>query len=156
MGFVNLHPSFLPYNRGKHPYYWSIVDNTPAGVTIHFITDKIDDGGILFQRRIKTDITTTATELYSKSIEEIISLFKENYVQMLDGHFKIQKQDEEQSTFHWGKEIKSHSKIKLDQEYKALDLLNIIRARNFPGNPSSFFHLNGKKYYVNIKITEAD
>ncbi|MFB6158138.1 MAG: formyltransferase family protein [Candidatus Nanohalobium sp.] len=33
-GIVNLHPSFLPYNRGAHPYIWPIVEDTPAGVSI--------------------------------------------------------------------------------------------------------------------------
>ena len=25
-GFVNLHTSFLPYGKGKHPHYWSLVE----------------------------------------------------------------------------------------------------------------------------------
>ena len=34
---LNLHASYLPYNRGSHPNFWSFVDNTPKGVTIHEI-----------------------------------------------------------------------------------------------------------------------
>ena len=26
---INLHISYLPYNRGTHPNFWSFVDNTP-------------------------------------------------------------------------------------------------------------------------------
>ena len=47
-GYLNLHPSFLPHNRGMHPYYWSIVENTPAGVSIHFIDERIDAGRIVW------------------------------------------------------------------------------------------------------------
>ena len=32
---VNLHTSFLPWNRGANPNLWSFIDNTPKGVTIH-------------------------------------------------------------------------------------------------------------------------
>ena len=26
---INLHISYLPYNRGSHPNFWSFVDKTP-------------------------------------------------------------------------------------------------------------------------------
>src|SRR5882672_11396193 len=32
-GVINLHPSYLPYNRGQYPNVWSIVEGTPAGYT---------------------------------------------------------------------------------------------------------------------------
>jgi len=30
-GIINLHPSYLPYNRGSHPHIWSLIEGTPAG-----------------------------------------------------------------------------------------------------------------------------
>ena len=32
---LNLHISYLPWNRGSDPNLWSILENTPKGVTIH-------------------------------------------------------------------------------------------------------------------------
>ena len=146
LGFINLHPSFLPYNRGKHPYYWSIVDDTPSGVTIHYITEGVDDGDIICQEEIKTDITTTSSSLYSESLTKIISLFKENYSKIIEQKIQPSRQNSELSTFHMGKELDDHSNIDLNRDYNALELINRIRARSFPGNPSSFFYLNGEKY----------
>ena len=40
-GCINLHPAFLPYNRGNYPNVWSIVDKTPAGVTLHYIDEDV-------------------------------------------------------------------------------------------------------------------
>ena len=34
MGAVNLHPSVLPLNRGRHPSFWGIMDKTKLGATI--------------------------------------------------------------------------------------------------------------------------
>ena len=34
---INVHIGFLPYNRGAHPNFWSFMENTPSGVTIHKI-----------------------------------------------------------------------------------------------------------------------
>ena len=33
---INLHISFLPWNRGADPNIWSFIDNTPKGVSNSF------------------------------------------------------------------------------------------------------------------------
>lgn len=48
---INLHISYLPWNRGSDPNLWSWIDNTPKGVTIHQIDEGIDTGPILAQKR---------------------------------------------------------------------------------------------------------
>ena len=47
---INLHISYLPFNRGAHPNYWSFKEKTPKGVTIHFMDEGIDTGPILVQK----------------------------------------------------------------------------------------------------------
>ena len=41
---VNCHISLLPHNRGADPNFWSWVDDTPKGVTIHQMTEEVDAG----------------------------------------------------------------------------------------------------------------
>ena len=48
---INLHISYLPFNRGAHPNYWSFKEKTIKGVTIHFIDSGIDTGPILIQKK---------------------------------------------------------------------------------------------------------
>ena len=48
--------SYLPYNRGAHPNFWSFVNNTVKGVTIHEIDQGIDTGKIILQKSIKFDL----------------------------------------------------------------------------------------------------
>jgi methionyl-tRNA formyltransferase len=52
---INLHISYLPWNRGADPNLWSFIDGTPKGVTIHFIDDGIDTGDIIAQRYLVPD-----------------------------------------------------------------------------------------------------
>ena len=52
---INLHISFLPYNKGYHPYVWSFLENTPKGVSIHYIDEGIDSGDIIVQEMIYID-----------------------------------------------------------------------------------------------------
>lgn len=155
-GFVNLHPSFLPYNRGMHPYYWSIVDKTPAGVSLHFINEKIDSGEIIDQERIQTDITFTGEKLYHAAAKKIISLFKKNYEKILTNKITCKPVDISRGTFHLKKDLDVHSEIILERKYKAEELLDIIRGRTFTSMPSSYFYKDGKKYHVRVQIEEAE
>tara|TARA_R110002073_G_scaffold264559_3_gene427620 strand:- start:126 stop:878 length:753 start_codon:yes stop_codon:yes gene_type:complete len=155
-GFINLHPSLLPFNRGKHPYYWSIVDGTPAGATLHFINAGIDEGDVLFQKEIETSITTTGESLYAESLKCITELFIDSYEKIINGDLNPKKQSTSNSTFHYGKNIAKHSEIDLNRSYKAIDLINIMRAKSFSDGPSSHFILNDKKYYINIDIREVE
>ena len=47
---INLHISLLPFCRGAHPVFWSIVEGKPLGVTIHMLDAGLDTGNILFQQ----------------------------------------------------------------------------------------------------------
>lgn len=49
---INLHISYLPFNRGMHPNFWSFFDETPSGVSIHEIEQGIDTGPIMFQKEM--------------------------------------------------------------------------------------------------------
>ena len=49
---INLHIGYLPYNRGAHPNFWSFIENTPSGVSIHEVDEGIDTGKIVDQKMI--------------------------------------------------------------------------------------------------------
>ena len=49
-GWLNFHPSFLPFNRGRNPNFWCLVDETISGVSLHFIDEDIDTGDIVAQK----------------------------------------------------------------------------------------------------------
>jgi len=55
LGFINTHPSLLPYNRGKHYNFWALVEQAPFGVTLHFVDSGVDTGPIVAQREIHYD-----------------------------------------------------------------------------------------------------
>ena len=53
------------------------------------------------------------------------------------------------------KEIDYASFIELSREYKAKDLLNIIRARTFAPFPAAYFYYNNEKYEVRVQINKV-
>ncbi len=97
---INLHISYLPWNRGADPNFWSWLDNTPKGVSIHLIDAGIDTGDILLQQHVEFDeeIETlrTSYEKLSKTIEQ---LFIENFPLIFAGKI-IPQQQKEKGTFH--------------------------------------------------------
>ena len=49
---VNIHNSYLPYNRGAAPNLWSLVEGTPRGVTLHYVDEGLDKGFIIAQKLV--------------------------------------------------------------------------------------------------------
>ena len=75
---VNLHISYLPWNRGSNPNLWSFIDNTPKGVTIHYIDSHLDTGNIIAQKELHFDIEKESfASTYKRLNDEIVELFKE-------------------------------------------------------------------------------
>ena len=73
---LNLHISYLPFNKGAHPNFWSFAENTPSGVTIHKINKKIDSGNIIYQKILDFELNKNKKKLtfkdtYSVLISEI-------------------------------------------------------------------------------------
>lgn len=71
---VNLHISYLPWNRGADPNLWSVLEDTPKGVTIHVLDAEIDTGPILVQREIAVlegDTLKTMYDRLSHAMEEL-------------------------------------------------------------------------------------
>ena len=83
---INLHISYLPWNRGADPNLWSFLEDTPKGVTIHYIDPGIDTGDIIVQKEVFFDEEKeTLATTYEFLNNTIIQLFNENCEAILNG-----------------------------------------------------------------------
>jgi methionyl-tRNA formyltransferase len=83
---INLHISLLPWNRGADPNLWSFLENTPKGITIHYIDDGIDTGDIIAQKQLFFDENKeTLASTYEKLNDEIIKLFEKIWPLIMHG-----------------------------------------------------------------------
>ncbi|WP_107785403.1 formyltransferase family protein [Campylobacter concisus] len=74
---INLHISLLPYNRGADPNFWSFVDNTPKGVSIHYMDTGLDTGKVIAQKKINFDASKESFATSYNTLQvEIRKLFK--------------------------------------------------------------------------------
>ena len=103
---VNLHPSFLPFGRGKHPNFWAIVNQETFGATIHQIDEGIDSGFLIDQEEIYYDWTDTGETLYNKALDSLKRLFFDFIASFLNKPIVITKGSlSELSPVHYAKDI---------------------------------------------------
>lgn len=155
-GFLNMHPSLLPYNRGKYYYFWTLAEQSPAGVSLHFIDEGIDSGDIAFQTELEMDWTDTGRSVRDRSIELNIALFKQHFETIVSGNIPRKSQSLADGSYHDGAELESASEVKLDKTYTGRELLNLLRARSGFEKGGTWFEDNGKKFKVTIKIEEDE
>lgn len=97
---INLHISYLPWNRGADPNLWSYLENTPKGVTIHLVDVGLDTGDILIQQLIEDDLEDTLYTSYQKLSEAIENLFILTWNSIIHGELKPVPQNLLEGTTH--------------------------------------------------------
>jgi methionyl-tRNA formyltransferase len=156
-GVVNLHPSYLPYNRGVYPNVWGIVEGTPAGVTLHYIDAGIDTGDIIAQRQLPVEPVDTGETLYRKLEKASVELLKDTWPLILSGQAGRRSQaSETESTFHRAWEVEKIDEIDPDRAYPARDLINLLRARTFPPYAGAYFRVGNRKVYLRLQLLDED
>lgn len=151
-GFINTHPSLLPFNRGKHYNFWAIVEQAPFGVSLHLVEEGIDCGDIVAQKPIPYGWEDNGETLYKAAVRAMIGLFKEAYPRIRRGDIARTPQDLSKGSFHYSTEMEKASMIDPEAQYKARDLLNLLRARTFRGHPACWFEDEGQTFEVRVEI----
>jgi methionyl-tRNA formyltransferase len=155
-GVINLHSSYLPFNRGAHPNIWSIIDKTPAGATLHYIDEGVDTGRIIAQKQVAVMPEDTGETLYRKLEQASISLFMDAWPLVCSGKICAVNQSVESGTHHMVRDLAQVDEIQLDQMYRAADLINILRARTFPPYPGAFYVENNRKVYLRLQLIREE
>ena len=151
---INLHPGYLPYNKGFYYYAWAVLDGTPAGVSIHQIVSEVDAGPIISQKRVLVDATDTGDIIYKKHTDTSIELFQATWPGVENGTYKTFPQT------HRGtrkKITETNSAMEIDPyaTYRARDLLDTLRVFSFPGHGGCVIDIDGKKYSIGIQFSEV-
>jgi methionyl-tRNA formyltransferase len=154
-GCINLHPALLPFNRGANPNVWSIVEKTPAGVTIHYLDKDVDTGDVIAQEEVPISVTDTGLSLYNKLEAAGLKLFQQAWPSIRSGEAP-RKPQASPGTFHRMRDVEGLDEIFLERSYRAEDLLNVMRARTFPPHPGAYFRHSGRKVYVRVELWEEE
>ena len=64
---INIHPSLLPKYKGLNTHLRAINNKDKfAGCTVHYVTDKLDSGKIILQKKVKISSKDNPTSLAKK------------------------------------------------------------------------------------------
>ena len=128
MGSFNLHKSLLPLHSGANPIFWTILNNTPAGHTIHKMNDKIDAGEIILQKKVRYDLSFDARGLYEKVEKEQIKDFL-NLLQDLILLKKTEKNKFNKKNYHFIENFKKFKKVNFFSQKKYWNTISLLKGR---------------------------
>jgi methionyl-tRNA formyltransferase len=155
-GIINIHPAYLPYNRGQYPNVWSIIEGTPAGASLHFIDAGIDTGDLIAQEEVAVSPVDTGETLYRKLETACLDLFRKHWPAIAAGRCPRTGQPRDGGTYHRTRDVDRIDEIDLDREYPARRLIDVLRARTFPPYRGAFFRHQGKKVYLRLALLPED
>ncbi len=139
IGTINIHFSPLPRHRGHFPFVWSLLEDQEAGVTLHWVTEKINAGDIIATEKISIEPDDTAYSLYLKLSKVGLELFKSYFPKIIKGIAPRIRQDESQASYHPAGYPEQRI---IDWNKPAKDIDRFIRALTFPEFDSArtYFH----------------
>ena len=157
-GAVNLHPAFLPYNRGWHTASWALLEGTPIGATLHMMDQGVDAGDIIHQRRMEVSPADTADVLYGRLKQLELEVFKEAWPSLASGSFQRVRQSPKEGTVHRHAELLSDdvARIDLDESVRAGDLIRRFRALTTDRiEEAAYYEVGGKRYRIQVRVQEG-
>ena len=120
---------------------------------MHYIDSGIDTGKVISQKKVFVEPVDTGGSLYKKLEIAFKDLFIETWPMIKKNDLKLEEQNLSEGTFHYSKDFNKVGLINLNEKYKASDLINLLRAKTFPGKPGAYFLDNGKKIYLKLELS---
>ena len=145
---INVHASLLPKLRGGAPIHKAIIDGyEETGITIMYMSEKMDAGDIISQESLKIDIKDNVGTLHDKLSDIGAKLLIDTLPSIFNETNKRIKQNDEDATFAYNI---SREEEKIDFNKTSIEVYNQIRGL-YPF-PTAYATLNNNI----IKICESD
>ncbi|HLP98983.1 MAG TPA: formyltransferase [Sideroxyarcus sp.] len=140
-GALNMHGSLLPKYRGRVPVNWAIIrGETETGSTLHYMTEKPDNGDIVAQQAVPILPNDTAHEVFQKVTVAAEMALNGVLPALLAGTAKAEKQDLSKGAYFGGR--KAEDGI-INWSQSAQEIHNLVRAVA-PPYPGAMTQLMGK------------
>jgi phosphoribosylglycinamide formyltransferase-1 len=82
---INIHPSLLPKYKGLNTHHRAIVNKDKfAGCTVHYVTEKLDSGKIIMQKKIKIVTKDNPASLAKKVLIQEYKLYPAAIIKMFN------------------------------------------------------------------------
>lgn len=125
-GALNMHGSLLPKYRGRVPVNWAIIHGeTETGSTLHYMTEKPDDGDIVAQQAVPILPDDTALQVFQKVTVAAEIALNGVLPALLAGRAQAVKQDLSKGAYFGGRKAEDGT---IDWSQSAQAIHNLVRA----------------------------
>jgi methionyl-tRNA formyltransferase len=140
-GSLNMHGSLLPKYRGRVPVNWAIIHGeTETGATLHYMTEKPDNGDIVAQQAVPILPNDTALEVFNKVTVAAEMALHACLPDLLAGKAQAVKQDLSKGGYFGGRKPEDGAIV---WSKDARSIHNLVRAVA-PPYPGAMTRLLGK------------
>ena len=132
-GALNMHGSLLPKYRGRAPVNWAIIHGeTETGATLHYMTEKPDNGDIVGQTAVPILPDDTAREVFDKVVVAAELTLHTALPALIAGNAPRRPQDLRRGSYFGGRRPEDGV---IDWSKSAPEIHNLVRAvaPPFPG-----------------------
>lgn len=150
-GCVNTHGSLLPKYRGGAPIQRSIIDGEKeTGITLMYMSEKMDEGDILAQDKLVITDDDTNSSLFSKMSDLALAMLRRDLDKIIRGEIKAIPQDHDKATYAYN--------LKKEDEY--IDFGEQVRKvydhiRGLLDDPGAYSILDDKVYkFHKVRYTD--
>lgn len=125
-GALNMHGSLLPRYRGRVPVNWAIIHGeTETGSTLHYMTEKPDNGNIVAQQAVPILPNDTALQVFQKVTVAAEMALHACLPDLLAGRAKAVQQDLSKGEYFGGRKAEDGV---IDWSQSAQTIHNLVRA----------------------------
>ncbi len=144
-GALNMHGSLLPKYRGRVPVNWAIIHGeTETGATLHYMTEKPDNGDIVAQQAVPILPDDTALQVFQKVTVAAEIALNDVLPALLAGNARALKQDLSKGAYFGGRKAEDGV---IDWSQPAQAIHNLVRAVA-PPYPGATTQLLGKSLRI--------
>jgi methionyl-tRNA formyltransferase len=144
-GALNMHGSLLPKYRGRVPVNWAIIHGeTETGSTLHYMTEKPDNGDIVAQQAVPILPNDTALQVFQKVTVAAEIALNDVLPALLAGNAPRIRQDLGKGGYFGGRKAEDGV---IDWSQSAQQIHNLVRAVA-PPYPGATTMLTGKPMRV--------
>lgn len=153
-GCLNLHGSLLPKYRGRCPVNWVLLNGEKqTGVTMHYMTEKPDDGDIVGQQEVMIAEDDTALTLHKKLRMASKALFGDLLPDLFNNTQIRTRQDHGLASYFGGRKPVDGQ---IDWKQTGVEIYNLVRATTRP-YPGAFSFLGNRKCtFWSVKVTTGN
>jgi methionyl-tRNA formyltransferase len=149
-GCYIFHDSYLPEYRGFGPTVWSIRNGKKyTGISVFKISEKVDEGPILFQEKVLIGSEEYISEVMEKITVKCEILIKKLYQSVKSNSFSLINQKHEDASYLC-KLIPNDFRI--DWKKNSREIFNLIRSYSPPYSGAFTFYENKKLFVYSASV----